>query len=60
MNDRQWIIVYGGIVSGLSFIGPFKDPDTASDYAVLYKLITWEIAELDSVESTIVEDMKNE
>lgn len=47
MDTKQWIIIYGGVVSGLCFIGPFDDPDTASDYATAYKLDAWEVAELD-------------
>jgi hypothetical protein len=45
--DKQYIVIYGGIVSGLSFIGPFDDPDKAADHAVAYRLVAWEVAELD-------------
>ncbi len=46
-NEKQYVIIYGGIVSGLSFIGPFDDPDKAADHAVANRLVAWEVAELD-------------
>lgn len=54
--EHQWIIIYGGVVSGLSFIGPFEDHATAVEHALLYKLHGWEVAELDMPESTLIEE----
>ena len=52
MIERRYILIYGGVVSGLSFIGPFNEHAEAERYAELYHLTGWEIAELDSPETT--------
>lgn len=46
-KEKQYIIIYGGVVSGLCFIGPFDDPDRAADHAVANRLAAWDVAELD-------------
>ena len=45
--EKQYIIIYGGVVSGLCFIGPFANTETAERFATRHKLVGWEIAELD-------------
>ena len=43
---QQWIVVVGNPVTGLSFIGPFDDEESAGDYADGYCSDNWQVAEV--------------
>lgn len=50
--DKQYIIIYGGVVSGLCFIGPFPTHILAENYAEGNDIVCGEIAELDHPDTT--------
>jgi hypothetical protein len=47
MNEKQYLIAYGTLTDGLTFLGPFKDAHDANDYASEnLRHLNWEVAEL--------------
>lgn len=50
MSDENWMIVYGSLGSGYTFMGPFPSHDAALDYATGDDE-QWEIVKLEPPET---------
>ena len=47
MEKQQFVLVYGGLVDGLFFVGPYNTAEEANEHAKSeLKLMKWEVAEL--------------
>ena len=49
MQNQQYILVYGNVADGLTFLGPYSDAEAAADYAEDHlKNEHWDVIELNT------------
>lgn len=56
MDNLQYILVFGNVVSGLTFVGPFEDVDRAAKYGGNFNDEEWMIAPIGEPHAAIVGD----
>jgi hypothetical protein len=52
-NMNQWMIGYGNLADGHTFVGPFATRDAAIDYAAADMTAPWYVYELFAPDATI-------